>query len=70
MRHHTCANAVTGVCTQDEWEMYKEIREHCSYNTTWFEVVGNHDTMMQFVCSFPLLLTVPNRPLLFVLTPC
>lgn len=30
--------------------MYKEIRENCSYNTTWFEVVGNHDTMMQFVC--------------------
>lgn len=35
--------------TQDEWELYKEIRENCSFKTTWFEVVGNHDTMMQFV---------------------
>ena len=36
---------------QDEWANYKAIRERCKFNTTWMEVVGNHDIMMQFVSS-------------------
>lgn len=55
--------------TQDEWELYKEIRENCSFKTTWFEVVGNHDTMMQFVRFLPIPILTEFSPF-SLMFPC